>query len=257
MANQSAEGICWTFYQIWRLFTLPVDACYNLLRSKRIVIAGQPRWKVKTLLCILLVTLTPYLYIQLTFPVRYIFKHSNTSTACVIPNPDPFDPSILKFLWHPNPLVCDASQLDVIYVDENGLLQFNQSALNMLNLDHSKIHCKYRILDRHLDDDHVIFSDPVHFDSPVHVDSDFLKVTCLGKKKTLIFERILTNIRKTVNRAGPEVLDESPDQLSVIVFGIDSVSRSAAIRKLPKTFRYLTEDLQSYDFKGYMKVCYI
>jgi hypothetical protein len=47
---------------------------------------------------------------------------------------------------------------------------------------------------------------------------------------------------------------ETDEQLSIIFLGIDSASRSHALRKLPKSYKYLTEQLNAYDFKGYMKV---
>ncbi|XP_045203694.2 uncharacterized protein LOC123556784 isoform X2 [Mercenaria mercenaria] len=66
--------------------------------------------------------------------------------------------------------------------------------------------------------------------------------------------RLMSGVNAASVKRTLDVKDESPDQLSVLMFGLDSVSRSAAIRKMPKTLQYLTQDLSTYDFKGYMKV---
>lgn len=205
------------------------------------------------LLWVLLVCLVPYLYIQLTFTVRYIFKHSNVNSACIIPHLDPFDPSILKFVWDPKPFVCDPTPA-IVYTGLDGTVYYNQSALNLLHLSESQVKCQYRTLIRSTDDINVAFSDYVDFKPPFKIATDLFHVTCRELKNTVVFDQLLTSIDIDSVRRPVPVKAESPQQLSVMMFGLDSVSRSAAIRKMPKTFRYLTNDLNSYDFKGYMKV---
>uniref|UniRef100_A0A183TVX8 DUF229 domain-containing protein n=1 Tax=Toxocara canis TaxID=6265 RepID=A0A183TVX8_TOXCA len=41
---------------------------------------------------------------------------------------------------------------------------------------------------------------------------------------------------------------------SVLIVGIDSVSRSNVIRNLPLSYRYLTEEIGGWDFRGYSKI---
>jgi len=194
------------------------------------------------------------LYVEMTFPVRYIFKHSDVSSSCVIPHLDPFDPSILQFIWQPQPLVCDTSPA-VVYADDAGVIQYNSSALKLLNLKESDIQCTKRVLIRNEDDNTVTFSINILVTPPFPAKADFFHVICnhasTGSK---LMDMILTSTVRDRRKDKVPIEKETPQQLSVLLFGVDSVSRSAAVRKLPKTFRYLTEELQSYDFKGYMKV---
>ena len=193
------------------------------------------------------------MYLQLTFPVHYIFKNSNIHSACVIPQLNPYDPSIMKFVWDPDPLICD-SVPSLMFVDKSGLIQFNMSSISYYGGDVSKLECEYRICSRHNGDDHVTFSEAVLFKPPTYIASDFFSVTCKTYVGNIVYERLLTNVALNSTNSSKTVKPESENQLSVMLFGLDSVSRSCAIRKLPKTFKYLTENLDAYDFEGHMKV---
>lgn len=68
------------------------------------------------------------------------------------------------------------------------------------------------------------------------------------------WKSILTGIRKEAyEKARPEATKEMP--FNVIMFGFDSLSRNAWMRKLPKTYDYMTNQLnadvlQSYNIVG-------
>ncbi|XP_060600276.1 uncharacterized protein LOC132753770 [Ruditapes philippinarum] len=211
------------------------------------------RRKLRFLVWIMFIFLVPYMYIQLTFPVHYVFKHSDINGACIIPKLDPFDPSILKFVWDPKPLVCDSTP-SILYTDHSGAVQFNQSALKLLHVSDTRVLCKYRYLIRSSDDVTVSFSEFVDFRPPLQMKSDFSHIICQEVDKGVIFDQLVSGINPASLTSTSKVQDESPEQLSVLMFGLDSVSRSAAIRKMPKTLQYLNEQLKTYDFKGYMKV---
>ncbi|KAL4229747.1 hypothetical protein ACF0H5_010136 [Mactra antiquata] len=218
-----------------------------------ILTASCRRVKKRFVLWPLICCIFVYIYIEITFPVRYIFKHSNVSSTCVIPKPDPFDPSILKFVWEPKPLVCDNTPA-IVYTDINSVVQFDHKAIKKLNLDKNEITCSYRVVVRIKDDVSVELTQAVEFTPSFQVEADFYRVTCRKNNKDVIFDKLLTGISKQSTKRRVPVQEESLDHPSVFMFGLDSVSRSAAIRKLPKTLRYVTETLGSFDFKGYMKV---
>ncbi|KAL3879217.1 hypothetical protein ACJMK2_031524 [Sinanodonta woodiana] len=236
---------------------------YLLFRLKNGFISGrrvmEPRtrkgvWSsvIKCIACLIFIS---FMYYEITFPVRYLFKHVSTHSTCIIPKLDPFDESIMTFVWHPKPLVCQNTP-SVIFVDDDGFLQFNQTALKAFNLDSSNLVCKYSILQR-LDDISVKFSEEAQLTQPSYVDADFFRVICSNNyTSSVVFDKLLTNIN--TNKKSDAVLLKSDkhrsDYFNVFLFGIDSVSRSAAIRKLPLTYKYLKEDLHAYEFEGYMKV---
>ena len=204
---------------------------------------------------ILLFTLlfVPFMYFQLTFTVRYVFKNNDIYSKCVIPQLNPYDSSIMKFVWDPEPLTCD-SVPSLFYVDSSGLLQINMSSITYYGGIPSNLRCVYRLCRRHSDDNHVTFLPAVAFTPPIYLPSDFFSVTCRNLEGNVVYDQLLTNIAIKPNSSRTVFKSESENQLSVLLFGVDSVSRSCAIRKLLKTNKYLTETLKTYDFKGHMKV---
>lgn len=61
---------------------------------------------------------------------------------------------------------------------------------------------------------------------------------------------LLTGIRKEAYEdAKPDSTKEMP--FNVIMFGFDSLSRNAWMRKLPKTYKYMTKNLNADVLQGY------
>ncbi|WAR21924.1 hypothetical protein MAR_015898 [Mya arenaria] len=182
-------------------------------------------------------------------------KHSVTyaTNGCSIPKLDPFDESIRSYLDKPTPLVCN-STLYLIYQMDNGTLAFNESLLRIMNIKESTIQCFSQEVIRKNGDGAITMSFEHILEPPTRPTFDFISVKCYrnGTKK-MLFHHIFTNIApESVHRETP-VEDESPHHMSVILFCIDSASRSSAIRRLPKTMEIL-KDLKAYDFKGHVKV---
>lgn len=87
------------------------------------------------------------------------------------------------------------------------------------------------------------------------VDSDFVSVKCWTDEWSdrKYWNGLLTGIRKNSINLNPStkhaIDDDSP--MNVIMFGLDSMSRNAFMRKLPRTYQYLTEVLHADVLKGY------
>lgn len=61
---------------------------------------------------------------------------------------------------------------------------------------------------------------------------------------------LLTGIRKEAHEnAKPDTTKEMP--FNVIMYGFDSLSRNAWMRKLPKTYKYMTKNLNADVLQGY------
>ncbi|XP_052819708.1 uncharacterized protein LOC128245549 [Mya arenaria] len=99
----------------------------------------------------------------------------------------------------------------------------------------------------------VRMNNTIPLELPATLPYDFYLVTCRNSSEVIIYENLFSNISPTSVHRDFLLAEESPQHLSVILFGIDSVSRSSAIRRLPKTMEIL-RDMQAYDFKGYTKV---
>lgn len=184
----------------------------------------------------------------ITVDPRYTFTNTNTHSACILPDLNPWDKSILQFDWHPEPLACDPT-ISIVFIDSMGRLQFNKSAIKEQHLD--KLSCKYsEIIRPHLDDDYIRLSTEKELTRPVTIKSDFVQVKCTDNNK-LIFDKIL--LQASIFHNEREILPESGNQYSVFMFGVDAVSRLAGIRKIPLTYKYLKEELHALEFKGHMK----
>ncbi|KAH3699444.1 hypothetical protein DPMN_074399 [Dreissena polymorpha] len=198
---------------------------------------------------VLIISLAIYFHVI----VRQTYLNINIRNTCVIPILDPFDPSIMPYVWEPGPLACDKTP-QLIHQDDTGVLRFNTTLMELLNLQKDQVHCVFRIVTRNRDDATVKFGEETHFVPEYSVKADVYQVICRDRNGDVIFEKVLTSVNVGDVTREVSVMDETRDQLSVVFLGIDSVSRSAAFRKLPKSMKYLKEDLNSYDLRGLMKV---
>ena len=185
-------------------------------------------------------------------PVRYLFINENIHKQCIIPDLDPFDKSIMKYIWSPEPIYCNPAP-DLAYVDDGGWLRFNESAFKYYG--DTNYDCSYSPLQRSQNDDSSVkFGEDVTVNFPMQVPYDFFRIRCdrkgTGKK---VFEALLESVyvnKEAIDSKG----NERPHKYSVFMFGLDSTSRLSAIRKLPKTYEYVTNILNAHVFRGYMKV---
>lgn len=184
-------------------------------------------------------------YLWLHSETKYVFRNFNRSTRCSPPNLDPFDPTIMQFAKKPADISC-ANPAEFVFVDSKGRLVFNTS------LDTSHVKCAYSEVIR--DEDKKIHFGLDHaFIPPFNVPLDIFRVKCNNGDK-LVFDKVLSNIVVNQTKMTKEILDESVDNCSVIIFGLDSVSRLSAIRQLPKVYKFLSETMGAHFFKGHTKV---
>lgn len=214
-------------------------------------------WMLRSLRARVIVLSTVLLFIvyhgyNLTLPVRYAFSNENIHIKCIIPDLDPYDKSIMQYLWDPDPIVCDSNP-DLFYFDEMQFLHLNTTAKDLLKI--KDIECSYKSVVRNSDDRHVSLSEEKPFQPPVYIGSEMFTVTCQDADDGhRIYERLLAHIDQRRVHHERSIKNGSPSRYNVHIFGIDSVSRLSAERKLPITLSYLRKHLDAYVFKGYMKV---
>ncbi|GAB1606920.1 uncharacterized protein LOC115222996 [Argonauta hians] len=186
------------------------------------------------------------------------------SPACNIPNADPYDVSIKKYIhkthWKPCP-----GGPSLTFQDDN-MLRFNKSVLNR---KYKNLHiCKiYPIVRVHTDDRHIKYlPEALQFKSDVNMSHEFIKVECYDKNKT-----IYTNFHAFVQKKEFLFKDKAPNgrqhnanttsknsksnkfSMNVVLIGIDSVSRLNFIRQMPLTRNFLL-DHGALEMFGYNKV---
>jgi hypothetical protein len=151
---------------------------------------------------------------------------------------DPWDKSILKYYEKPAPLKCLSFQSNASYL-ENGYLKVNREVVpDQL--------CEYRYITHGNDDDfNPNFGEWKEYSEPVKLENDVIEVRC---RKSMLLS--LTNynyiwshvVPKEISSiSGQKIAASDPDRPSVIMFGLDSMSRSNFIRQLPKTYAKLNE----------------
>ncbi|VDI10389.1 Hypothetical predicted protein [Mytilus galloprovincialis] len=177
-------------------------------------------------------------------PGHFVYTHANTHAQCMIPQINPFDKDILAFFWQPDPIVC-TQNTELVYIDDNNTVHINYSRTHL-----EVVNCSSQNIIRETENDNeVLFKSPVWFSKSSKLTSDFIKVQCYDYSGNLLYERLHYHIHKSVKK-----FTSDENRFSVLLLGIDGMSRLAAIRELPKTLKYLQDTLQGHILKGYAKV---
>lgn len=176
------------------------------------------------------------------------------TSGCRIPDMDPFDKTIKKFLKKPRVPICNSgkpalynSNLTHIYLMETSLKPYNIN-------DIKKLFCCYKEISRadpkSGNSDTVIVEEQYCHEiinNHTRIFKEFIKVQCMYNNSTFYtdyFAFVPLKMNKTINKKSLP---------NVLIFGLDSVSRLNLHRQLPQTVNYL-QLLNSIELLGYNKV---
>ena len=174
--------------------------------------------------------------------------------VCAIPELDPWDKSVLKYMERSSSKIECPEAYNILFVNDTGFLVYNKTALKYYSLSEQLLTCKYQIVKRTLGDKEVKLEPEAIFNPPVFINGNVFRVSC-KKNKRLVYDFLHFNPYWVENETREKEIGlEDDDHYSVLLIGIDSVSRSHALRNLQKSYKYLKETLGAHDFKGYMKV---
>ena len=203
------------------------------------------------LIWLMIFTLTS---LMVTYTLLVYNGDKTFSGICNIPQLDPWDASIMKYLPSKSAKLPCPEALNILYLNDSGFILYNESALQYYSLNSKHLGCTYQTVVRSLGDTDVKFGPRKELKLPTFVNSNVFRVSCSTDKK-LVYDLLHLNPFWVENQERDnEIGLEDDDHYSVLLIGIDSVSRSHALRNLPKPYKYLTEILGAYDFKGYMRV---
>lgn len=222
----------------------------RILTSACRKITRQHRFCIKLVYFIILTSGFIYLNYKYNLPVFHAFRNPNVMAPCLLPSYDIYDKSVDEFFWDQQPLPCE-SWLDLFYVASNGYLTLNESAVKVSG--YSVIDCQYRYVER-ISEAEITFSEWKHYSRPTYVEGDFIHVECHDTKRKRIYNNLHMNINSKSVFKKRKIANETDSDLSVLIIGIDSLSRLIAERKIPKTLNYLKTELGAYMFKGYSRV---
>ncbi|GFY52066.1 uncharacterized protein TNIN_290791 [Trichonephila inaurata madagascariensis] len=201
---------------------------------------------------------------QLTPPVKPIFIEKNEflfydlnkeeplipDQKCQLPRIHPFDQSILTYLTSPKPIICKERVAALTFVDKDGILRFNFTAVKSSGYVVEKLDCDYKEIIRK-NDFEVKYGDAQKISiNGSKLFSDFVYVSCYNFAGIPFYTNVHCHIFPKKDRLKPT----SDSMYNVLIIGIDSLSRLSFIRHLPKTYKFLIKNLNAFVFRGMTKV---
>uniref|UniRef100_A0ABM0MAZ9 Uncharacterized protein LOC100375624 n=1 Tax=Saccoglossus kowalevskii TaxID=10224 RepID=A0ABM0MAZ9_SACKO len=183
-------------------------------------------------------------------------------SPCQIPVLEPFHTSIVHLMENKEPINCEKKNghPDLSYVDETGRKLF----LNLSSLPTPRpSFCSYSYILRESDEvcsftesEVIALDEKVDHKKDVlltdNIESDFLYVSCDNDEEyddSWLFD-MHAHI-SPIPGVTDKTLPKSALGLDVIVLGFDSTSHMNFIRQMPKSYKYLTETMQSVVLNGY------
>ncbi|CAD5232252.1 unnamed protein product [Bursaphelenchus xylophilus] len=175
-----------------------------------------------------------------------LFKRvGNNEAGCRLPNPDPWDETILHYIEYPGPLDCKQVQLPLTYLDSR-ILKLNNSALKEAGYSRDSIKCQFRCFQWKSDDENQYLEWNDLNSEPI--DCEFIEVSCSRKMLPIsIYSQLHA-------QAIPKFESSDDKQYSVTMFVIDSISQSHLKRGLNQTLSVLTSKYGSRIMNGFTKV---
>ncbi|CAH1724499.1 unnamed protein product [Aphis gossypii] len=174
--------------------------------------------------------------------------------TCQFPILNPFDASILKYVFVPKPIRCMERSYRLTYIDmDTGLLQFNASGFEEsgYSMTSNTLHCYYQEIYRPIDDDfHLEYGPQIPitgFHEPL---TDFIYVSCTNLFGITVYSNFHAYARRR-----PEVRKFKDDmELGVAVIGIDSISRLNFMRQMVNSYNFINKEMNGDVMHGFTKV---
>ncbi|BFZ21868.1 hypothetical protein BsWGS_24906 [Bradybaena similaris] len=183
-------------------------------------------------------------------------------SACVFPNVNPYEASVMKMAGLDKDTIhCEGSfKPDLTYIKGGNKLIVNTQIVEQYFNFSEFQDCRYlQILRDETDDNDFIYS---HWSKPfgdkieLPEDAEFLKVECTNIKSEVISktfycliprheqlnETDFLNFKKRQAISGPK------ETLNIIMIGMDTLPRNQFLRGCNKTYSYLMNELNSFDF---------
>lgn len=168
--------------------------------------------------------------------------------SCRYPKLDINEPSVQCFFHDPKPLECSELERNWVYA-ENGTFYIDSEAEKRHG---GKITCDCTNFWR-ISDSTTKSKKEHNLKSGSKLEGDFFKVDCQAPDKATysnVHASIVLN-QEALDRSKTKSLPNNALDLNVYIFGFDSVSQLNFLRKLPKFYKYLTENMDAVVLEGY------
>ncbi|XP_077485810.1 uncharacterized protein LOC144096809 [Amblyomma americanum] len=187
----------------------------------------------------------------------YLFE----TPGCKFPSYDPFHWTIrvhYKNLSGSNEVVCNRSRDLVSFADRHTPVLNEQLLASQFNETAKSIACFYAEVLRNLTapvpDNTTVYGiwRQVHFGQPLK--GQYILIECYRVQGEPLFHQyaFLAKRKKSPGRGFDARTRRR--KMNVLILGIDTTSRLATIRHLPRTRRYLKQELNAFELVGYNKV---
>lgn len=169
---------------------------------------------------------------------------SSNQSACYMPKLLVDDPSLSDFMATYDPLIC-SSMKNWVYTDD-GKFYIDKEA----DKKHGPLVCNYYHIKRksEVKYDEILYPD---FKNGSSVIGDGFRVICKGRSNAYINVHFTVPDLKESGKLSPKRSDTPLSNMHVFFYLLDSVSRINFIRKLPKFYKFLTEDMNALDMQSF------
>ncbi|XP_043523497.1 uncharacterized protein LOC122535763 isoform X1 [Frieseomelitta varia] len=178
--------------------------------------------------------------------------------GCRIPAMDPFDSAVTRFIEKEKPLVCEHGSHLPLVDSNNTALYINANAIGHFYNNSEEIDCCWRPFWRMKNEDNIVTysNECFKFKNSTAVNTEFVKVECSRNNEMIYkdYHAFVPRFRSVENKCKKARAASSRDEhLSVLIIGLDSISRLNFHRMMPNTVRALQE-LEAVELLGYTKV---
>jgi hypothetical protein len=162
---------------------------------------------------------------------------------CKIPNVPHDSEDMMKFMRDEEPINCGTDAEDWVACN----LSFCTIKKHIIQQKGGFISCEFTDIIRKGDNNYDFGASTRSTNKYMLQNSDFVRIKCKAQDNSRWYG-IGIGIRKNV-----EIVKRHREfnGMNVLMYGFDSLSRNAFIRKLPKAYSYLTNELEADVLKGY------
>ncbi|XP_018319398.1 uncharacterized protein LOC108732897 [Agrilus planipennis] len=180
------------------------------------------------------------------------------TTGCRIPDMDPFDPTVREYIYKENPIKCNVTLPPLVEANLTSLSVIKSSfkAYKIKYLD--VFVCCYFVFKRYdpkkdeEDNDILINRTCVKFKYSILIKDEFVKVKCFYNGSEIYKDFFCFVPPKfEINN---EIQNSMRKPLSILIAGLDGVSRVNLHRQMRKTMDILKNELKAVEFLGYNKI---
>ena len=201
----------------------------------------------------------------------YAQRMERTYGACNFPRMDPFDPVTQQYLEKHPPLKCTPRVPDVVKIVDDKIVVDDKKlkvALAKFNSSGKFAFCQYKVLGRKFSDDSKVevISTSFRFLKSIKLNKteEEIKVECYNTDEMVISRSYFAFINVKPERESVygswlyfHKLDHYPaETLSILMLGIDSLSKLHFARAMPKTRNFLMNDLGAIEMNKHNKLGY-